>query len=831
MKSYSHISGGKALSIPNTEGRIQVFSVEGKALAYINYSNTWYRNSVKDDGGWSLEKINLQNYCDDLSNFRASTSVYGGTPGSENSVKDENINGIPISLQSYEILNARQISLQWNKNVFTESINVQNQILLNEQSGLATLSITSPDAWTLTFPNAFTLGSNHISLQNIQDWCENRVDTSIAFVYESLRVISARLLNTYQAEIVFSESPADSSVKNPTNFVLNNGIDVLYVLSSEEQKNAYVLGFSQEIIPGTEYSLLLKGITDITGQTMTDTILKLYYHKADLYDLVLNELMINPEPSKGLPPFKYIEIYNRSDKTVDLQGYKFQYGSTLRNISTGSITPGGYAIICAKDNVQDFASYGNVAALDGTMSLSTVKQEIALFNQQNELIHSLFYSNDWYADEFKAAGGYSIEQIDAHRISSTAENWRATLAPEGGTPGKENSVMAKNYDVTQPEIITLEVLDAKRIQIHFSEEMAHESLSGLSNYTLNGELQTKEIQFPKLNFTELILIFDDAFDAAQIYNLSISENLTDIAGNKLSGKRNYAFSLPQQIEAGDLIINEILSSAKDNGSEYLELYNRTNKWLDASALYLVKASFEQTEIKDEPIRLSSYKQLIAPYSYQVLTISKEGVLPFYEVPENASFIVNGSIPALTSEMALYLIDTLANTIDMIRYSEEWHFSLLSNTKGISLERLDASQEATDASNWHSTASTAGYGTPGAPNSQQIADAKETDALITLSSATFSPDNDGYEDRLTISYKLDKAGYSANVYILNAQGQMMIHLLNNELLGSEGSFFWDGLQHDGSLAPMGIYVLLMEFYHTDGTLKSGKKPVVLARKIR
>ena len=51
-------------------------------------------------------------------------------------------------------------------------------------------------------------------------------------------------------------------------------------------------------------------------------------------------------------------------------------------------------------------------------------------------------------------------------------------------------------------------------------------------------------------------------------------------------------------------------------------------------------------------------------------------------------------------------------------------------------------------------------------------------------------------------------------------------LDNELIGSSGSQFWNGTDERESLIPSGIYIILMDFLSYDGFLNKYKKVVVL-----
>lgn len=98
---------------------------------------------------------------------------------------------------------------------------------------------------------------------------------------------------------------------------------------------------------------------------------------------------------------------------------------------------------------------------------------------------------------------------------------------------------------------------------------------------------------------------------------------------------------------------------------------------------------------------------------------------------------------------------------------DWQFALIDNVEGVSLERIDPDRPTQDSMNWHSAASTVGFGTPTYRNSQYSI--PETGNEITLSPQVFSPDGDGFNDVLSISYLFDQAGYTANIKIFDSQG--------------------------------------------------------------
>jgi hypothetical protein len=159
-------------------------------------------------------------------------------------------------------------------------------------------------------------------------------------------------------------------------------------------------------------------------------------------------------------------------------------------------------------------------------------------------------------------------------------------------------------------------------------------------------------------------------------------------------------------------------------------------------------------------------------------------------------------------------------IDRVSYSSDWHFSLLDNTDGVSLERLLPDALSNQATNWHSAAETIGFATPGRINSQfQFG---ETTESISLQNDVFSPDLDGFEDVLMVNYSFSKAGLLGKARVFDDIGREVKTIFSNELLATSGFFSWDGIMNEQGKAPIGVYILLVEIFSTDGSIILTKK---------
>ena len=99
--------------------------------------------------------------------------------------------------------------------------------------------------------------------------------------------------------------------------------------------------------------------------------------------------------------------------------------------------------------------------------------------------------------------------------------------------------------------------------------------------------------------------------------------------------------------------------------------------------------------------------------------------------------------------------------------------------------------------------------------------------VTVSPKTFSPNNDGYKDVLSIAYQFKSEGYVATVTIHNADGQLINTLINNQSVGIEGAFQWDGINDNGELMPTGMYIVMMRVFDLENNQQVFKNVAVLA----
>lgn len=83
--TYNSLFLNSNFSLPNTEANLSFSDSNSRIIHHIQYSEDWYQNKNKSDGGWSLENLNFEFPCLQRINWKASINNLGGSPGNLNS--------------------------------------------------------------------------------------------------------------------------------------------------------------------------------------------------------------------------------------------------------------------------------------------------------------------------------------------------------------------------------------------------------------------------------------------------------------------------------------------------------------------------------------------------------------------------------------------------------------------------------------------------------------------------------------------------------------------------------------------------------------------------
>jgi hypothetical protein len=244
--------------------------------------------------------------------------------------------------------------------------------------------------------------------------------------------------------------------------------------------------------------------------------------------------------------------------------------------------------------------------------------------------------------------------------------------------------------------------------------------------------------------------------------------------------------------------------------EYIEISLPGNRFYDLRELAIHVV--DEGEAPDNPLPLSDHSRLMIPGSYLVVTAGIEHLREVYHLPRSGQWVELEGLKTLNNKGGtLFLTDRAGNVVDRMDYGDRMHAEILTDTRGISLERISYERGGSDPDNWHSAAAIEGYATPGRINSQAISEA-ETEQLFQVRPMVFSPDNDGFDDLLEIHVSTGEPGWILSLWITDLQGNLLRTLANNHLTGAWNLYTWDGAYETGALVPPGFCVVHATAYH-------------------
>jgi len=539
-------------------------------------------------------------------------------------------------------------------------------------------------------------------------------------------------------------------------------------------------------------------------------------------DIIITEILADPTPAQGLPPAEFVEIYNRGSSTVNFSGWSFYEGSS-KALPPKNLMPGERMIVCANSDTALFSVYGNTAGLS-SMSLTNSGEKIAIRDAGGSPVDSVVFSDSWFGGSYKADGGWSLERIDTSFLCFNKSNWAPAVNSAGGTPGAPNSVEGVFMDTSPPMAVRAFCPDSYSVKVLFSEPLEPLYLDSIQLNFQNG-IQSTFVQLDGTDNTSILITISDSIVKGKIYLCRIS-GARDCPGNKMISEQELKFGIPDTSLTPDVILNEVLFNPPEGGTDFIEIYNRGNILTDLTTFSVLSIN-ETTGLPEKVVEINGESYLLFPGDYAVLCKAPDQVYQFYSTPFPQNFPMMDDLPAMNADAGEVGVMYNGVLMDRFRYNESYHFPLLQNVKGVSLERINPYCATGISSNWHSAAEPVGFATPGFKNSQF--EPTNTTPGVAADPEVFSPDNDGVDDVVTFRVVQPGAGYIGNITIFYADGWEVKQVATNQLTGTDATYSWDGTTSAGSIAPPGLYVALLRYFTLNGEVLQYKIPVVLAVK--
>jgi hypothetical protein len=542
------------------------------------------------------------------------------------------------------------------------------------------------------------------------------------------------------------------------------------------------------------------------------------------HSLIINEIMFDPSPSVQLPLYEWIEIKNNSKEVIQLSGWKLVVGNSVSSpFPSYLLSPDSLLIVCNTSAATPLKNYGNTIGLSSFPALNNEGEALSIRAPNGKTIHSVSYSPTWYGVSWKQEGGWSLELIDSNNACWSTDNWTASIDSKGGSPGKPNSLAGKTIKTAALVPLHAYATDNKTIVIYFNRSLDSSSSVNKMAYACTRGITAESIRILPPAYDQAIITLNKSLEPDSILRVTLS-SLMDCSFNTMNQPLSIQTGLATTAQKGSLFINEILFNPRPNAFDFAEIGNKSKQLIDLSTILISNRT--STGQLGTSYKIREMPLLLFPNQLLALTEDTTSLKREYLIPAIAPLCQVKQMPTMPDEEGSLVILTInGEIIDEVHYNENWHFALLQNNEGVSLERIDRTASSTSPANWHSAASTEGFATPGRKNSQEKL-TTTSNAIFEVTPTIFSPDGDGWQDYCQLSYTTRQNGQMASITIVDASGRIIKRLVPQALLSSSGYFIWNGTDEKGQLCLPGNYLFIVELFDLNGNTSKRRLPVVV-----
>ncbi len=635
-------------------------------------------------------------------------------------------------------------------------------------------------------------------------------------------VTNVEPLSLQQLQLTFSEEIEAETAIDSNNYSIDGlGHPVDAILDNSK---GVVLKFVADFVEEISYIITISGVRDKNGNEMKaiqKTFRLLRSLPVQFKDIIFTEIFADPAPRVALPDAEFVEIFNRSENSISFDGWSLSDGSSALILGDMILLPAEYLILTSNSSLfsSDLRSYGS----PDFPSLNNSDDHLILRDSRGKTIDSLHYSTDWYRNNQKKEGGWSLELIDPENDCAEAENWIASEHSSGGTPGVQNSVFASKPDLSGPTLHSAIPVSSNIIQLVFNEKLQAE-IPLPDNFVIDPVMMVKSVSFPNPSHLELLIELTSELTPGISYSLTVN-SIADCSGNWISeASNNTIFGLPEDPIPADILINEILFDPRPAGVDFVEFVNASKKFFNLKNWKI--GNFEHDTITNALV-ITGKDLLLAPGAYLALTEDLDALKGDYPSAHEQNIFEVDELPSFNDDAgSIAVAASNGVVVDSFNYSKSLHSIFIKDPEGVSLERIALNITTSDIQNWKSSSTMSGGATPGYLNSNSRNDLDINGEPIRIEPEVFIPLS-GQPDFVRIHYDFDQGGYVANVRVLDAQGHPVKHLANNEILGMQGTFRWDGDRDDGGKIRVGYYLVLFEVFDSTGDVRTFFNRVAVA----
>ncbi len=748
------------------------------------------------------------------------------------------------------IFDVNQIQVSFSENITLNSANrTQNYKLIPDIGNPNYIQFDGNSTALLVFDKPLQDGILYsLNIQNIKDLAKNIIDNTtignMSYQIPQPKVVSYQILSPNFIQINFSHALNKNLDKTKNNFRLNGEIISTYNWSANATQITLKVKTMQH---NTLYQLSIANLTsqkhkNFPVKTISNTIIPI---QTKMIKPFIKKIDID---AKNIISIQFSQLMNKR-QVEDIENYNLQDTSILnatysRNtdilyLKTFDLMPDRtYSIYIKKLQA---------ATKNGFSGFFTepVNTNILFKIVQTKLMKTSIESNRSIVFEFNNIVNVTAENINLQGIKpyqidivdkKVKATWKSSIKcnqtyqiklfditspDQKGIPiSKFDTVFNISHFLEPLEILNTSIIEDSTLKIECNKDIDNQTATDISLYQIN-EIHPYKASVEAKTIT---LYFYQPF-ANRDYTLYIR----DIKPREEKGFLRQNISDVKIIfsnytaNANDIILNEILFEPKTGGSEFIEIYNRSDKHINLKGYTLCNFEVQNNDTTFKNKKLLPYI-LMKPQSYLVFTKDKNRLVSLYPSANYQSVIALKSMPYLPNEEGkIAILGKNQILLDKFHYHKNMHFVFHNQQDrvGISLERIHFTSH-----HWQSAIQNDGGASPTLKNSN-FTTLFQGDKTIMLSKKIFSPNEDTLDDILQIRYNFKTSGNMATVKILNDLGVLKKTLVQNENLPQNGNWIWNGTDEFGVKLPQGFYIIIVEITNTDGSKKIFEEVCVLS----
>ncbi|MBU3740670.1 MAG: hypothetical protein FGM24_00130 [Candidatus Kapabacteria bacterium] len=492
-------------------------------------------------------------------------------------------------------------------------------------------------------------------------------------------------------------------------------------------------------------------------------ILMLLSATAALAQVRINE--VHATPPAGEP--EWVEIVNVSEVAVQLEGWHVCDARTCVKLPAHVLTAGSYVVVTRDaEALREQRVVADAAIIECPLpSLNNTSDVVVLRKADSTLVDSISYR--------VVVKGRSIELDDLG-------TWGASVARDSATCGFVNARMRMRHDLRVAEIRPsgpvprIDVIVQQAGTIASRPRRLQLIANGTSMFTTVPELMVDEA------WTWSIPL--DLLPQARV----VVCKATLQRGDDRSANDTIDFAVDIPPPASLVSITEVMFAPRSGQCDYAEVYNGTADTIDIDGWMLVDQSLDT-------VRADGHVML-PPGGYGVVATDTIVRRMMHDTARANVALVKRSFNIDAGGEDVTLLNPSGFAVDLARVDPARHVSELADTRGVALEKLEPSLVGADRASWTSSGDLAG-GTPGRRNSVAIDLPPFRRGQIDVGSAW----------PYAIRFRHPFRHAAAFLQVATTDGAIVRTLLDNVIVGSEGSITWDGLDDAGMELPRGPYV--------------------------